>query len=29
MTGLLIKDFYNVRKQILWYVLMIFCFCAL
>lgn len=29
MTGLLIKDFYNVRKQIIWYLLMLLCFCAL
>lgn len=28
MTGLLLKDFYNVRKQILWYLAMIVLFCA-
>lgn len=29
MKGLLLKDFYNVRKQILWYAAMIVLFCAL
>lgn len=29
MTGLLIKDFYNLRKQIVWYIAMIALFCAI
>ena len=29
MTGLLLKDFYNIRKQIVWYAAMIIIFCIL
>lgn len=29
MTGLLIKDIYNIRKQALWYVALIVFFCIL